>query len=270
MTFRESFAKLWKITAFRHYSLAAGAGLFITYGLGNWMPSFLRRTHHAWSMPEVQHALGFCRSVVTNGVNDCVDMSQTEVGVIFGIAAGVGGAVGTLLGGYLADGKGEADRRWFLWVPMWGKIIGGPLFVAAMLAPSAELSLLFFFAGLALAAMYLGPAVAITHRLVPPGMRAMSSAVLFFIINMIGLGLGPTVVGISSDAIRASATGLAGSFLGPTADLVTQDSLKWSMILAVVLMYPLSILWHTGARRLPKGELDDNGEAMGEAAAAAT
>ena len=270
VTFRQSFAKLWKITAFRHYSLAAGAGLFITYGLGNWMPSFLRRTHHAWSMPEVQHALGFCRSVVTNGVNDCVDMSQTEVGVIFGIAAGVGGAVGTLLGGYLADGKGEADRRWFLWVPMWGKIIGGPLFVAAMLAPSAELSLLFFFAGLALAAMYLGPAVAITHRLVPPGMRAMSSAVLFFIINMIGLGLGPTVVGISSDAIRASATALAGSFLGPTADLVTQDSLKWSMILAVVLMYPLSILWHTGARRLPKGELDDNGEAMGEAAAAAT
>lgn len=260
VTFRRSFAKLWKIAAFRHYALAAGAGLFITYGLGNWMPSFLRRTHHAWSLPEMQQALGFCQSVVTNGVNDCVDMSQTEVGIIFGVAAGVGGAIGTLLGGYLADDRGAADRRWFLWIPMWGKVIGGPLFIAAMLAPSAELSLLLFFAALALAAMYLGPAVAITHRLVPPGMRAMSSAVLFFIINMIGLGLGPTVVGLASDAIRGSAAGLAGSFLGPTAELVTQDSLKWGMILAVVLMYPLSILWHTGAKRLPKGALDDNGD----------
>lgn len=267
ITFRESFAKLWKMSAFRHYSLATGAGLFITFGLGNWMPSFLRRSHGVWSMPDLQHALGFCQSVVTDGVNDCVSMSQTEVGVIFGIAAGVGGAIGTLAGGYLADGKGDADRRWFLWIPMWGKIIGGPLFLAALLVPSAELSLLLFFAGLALAAMYLGPVVAITHRLVPAGMRAMSSAVLFFIANMIGMGLGPTVIGFVSDAVTHSADGLTGSFLGSTPQLVKQDSLKWGMIFAVAIMYPLFILWHTGARRLPTGDLDDQGEPVAAQAA---
>ena len=101
-------------------------------------------------------------------------------------------------------------------------------------------------------------------------MRAMSSAVLFFIINMIGLGLGPTMIGLVSDWITANADGLAQSapWLGDGAEQVKAHSAKWAMILAVVLMYPLSILWHTGAKRLPTGALDDNGEAMAEAAAA--
>ena len=108
-----------------------------------------------------------------------------------------------------------------------------------MLAPSAELSLLFYFPAIGLAAMYLAPSVAITHRLVPPEMRAMASAVYFFIINMIGLGLGPTMIGVVSDALKTS----LGDF-----------SLQWGMIAAVAAMYPLSILWHTGAQRLPKQE----------------
>ena len=44
LTFMQSFAKLWRLRSFRFYSIAAGAGLFVTYGLGNWVPSFLQRT----------------------------------------------------------------------------------------------------------------------------------------------------------------------------------------------------------------------------------
>lgn len=264
VTFKESMAKLWKIAAFRHYALAAGAGLFISYGLGNWVPSFLRRTFGEWGMPELQQTLGFCQSVVVDGVNDCVAMSPTEVGLMYGVVAGVGGFIGTLMGGFLADNRGEKDRRWFLWMPMLGKVIGGPLFIASMLAPNAEISLLLYFPAIALAAMFLGPTVAITHRLVPPAMRAMSSAVLFFIINMIGLGLGPTMIGLVSDWITANAEGLAQSapWIGTSVEEVKDHSAKWAMILAVVLMYPLSIFWHTGAQRLPKGALDDNGDPL--------
>ena len=42
-------------------------------------------------------------------------------------------------------------------------------------------------------------------------------------------------------------------------------SLKWAMIIAVILMTPLAVLWHIGAMKLPKGELDDEGEATKEA-----
>jgi MFS family permease len=242
VTFMQSARKLWAITSFRYYAFAAGAGLFVTYGLGNFMPPFLARTYGEWGYPGLQQALGLCK-----GGAECAAMSTGEIGLLYGTVAGVAGAIGTLAGGYLADGLGSRDRRWFLWLPMWGKLIGGPLFVAAMFAPNAELSLLLYFPAIGLAAMYLGPAVAITHHLVPPAMRAMASAVFFFIINMIGLGLGPTLLGALSDWFAAN-TG-AGKL-----------SLGWAMAAIVVTMYPLTILWHLGAQKLPKGELDDDGE----------
>ncbi len=240
LTFMQSFRELWAFKAFRSYALAAGAGLFVTYGVGNFVPAFLERTYGAWSLPDLQQALGLCRSEIVDGVNDCVAMSTAEIGIIYGTVAGVAGAIGTLAGGYLADGLGAKDRRWFLWVPMWGKLAAGPLFVASLLAASAELSLLLYFPAIGLAAMYLGPSIAITHHLVPPGMRAMASAVFFFIINLIGLGLGPTALGALSDAFRDHAG--AGEM-----------SLQWAMAAVVAAMYPLNLLWHWGASALPRG-----------------
>jgi len=265
VTFLESFRKLWSLKSFRYYSIATGAGTFVTYGLGNWMPSFLPRTFGAWSMPEMQSMLNLCQSEVINGVrqlaDDCTAMSRTEIGLFYGTVSGVGGAIGTIAGGYIADKLGEKDRRWFLWVPMWGKLIGAPLFILALLAPTAELSLLLYFPAITLAAMYLGPSLAITHHLVPASMRAMSSAVLFFILNILGLGTGPLIVGVFSDWITTSGASLADTapWIGSTAEQVGQLSLKWAMIAAVLLMFPLTILWHWGAQRLPTGTLDEDG-----------
>jgi MFS family permease len=273
-SFLKSFAKLWSLKAFPYYALATGAGTFVTYGLGNWMPSFLPRTYGVldpvtlkyvgqWSMPELQAMVGLCKA----GAADCITMNKTEIGLFYGTVSGIGGGIGTILGGYLADRWGAKDRRWFLWVPMWGKLIGAPLFILAMLAPTPELSLLLYFPGITMAAMYLGPSLAITHHLVPASMRAMSSAVLFFILNILGLGTGPFIVGIFSDMITASAATIPDSmpFIGSTVELAKQMSLKWAMIIAVILMFPLTILWHIGATKLPKGELDDEGGAMKEA-----
>lgn len=267
ITFVESFKKLWSLKSFRFYSIATGAGTFVTYGLGNWMPSFLPRTYGEWSMPDLQLALNFCTA---DTLETCAAMSRTEIGIFYGTVAGVGGAIGTIWGGYLADKLGANDRRWFLWVPMWGKIVGAPLFILALLAPTAELSLLFYFPAITTAAIYLGPSLAITHHLVPASMRAMSSAVLFFILNIIGLGTGPTVVGAVSDWIVAASDTLAVSapWIGPTVEDVQRLSLKWSMIVAVLLMLPLTILWHWGAQALPKGELDENGDVKGAVAEA--
>jgi MFS family permease len=225
VTFLGSFKKLWQLKAFRFYSFATGAGTFVTYGVGNWMVPYLERSH-GWE--------------------------RTDIGLMYGLAAGIFGAVGTIGGGYLADRLGAKDRRWFLWVPMWGKIIAGPFFVIGLLAPNGWIALGGYSLGLICASVYLGPSLAITHHLVPPSMRAMSSAVLFFILNMLGLGLGPLLVGYLSD------------YLTNNTDLA-QDSLRWAMAAAVLSMYPLTILWHWGAQALPKGELDDDGNALQEA-----
>src|SRR5262245_14797509 len=149
-TFWTSFKHLWSLKSFRFYSIATGAGTFVTYGLNDWMVSFMERTHH---------------------------LNRTEIGFWFGMVAGIFGAVGTIAGGLLADHLGKKDRRWFLWVPMWGKFLGGPIFLLGLFMPTPTLSLICYGAGLVLAAAYLGPSLAVTHSLVPPGMRAMSSAV---------------------------------------------------------------------------------------------
>lgn len=177
-TFWMSFKHLWSLKSFRFYSLATGAGTFVTYGLNDWMVSFMERTHH---------------------------MNRTEIGFWFGMVAGIFGAIGTIGGGILADHLGKKDRRWFLWVPMWGKFIGGPVFLAGLFMPNPVLSLACYGVGLILAAAYLGPSLAVTHSLVPPGMRAMSSAVLFVFLNIVGIGFGPMLVGFWSDFMNDAA-----------------------------------------------------------------
>ena len=50
--------------------------------------------------------------------------------------------------------------------------------------------------------MYLGPTFAITQSLVTPAMRSLASAILLFVLNIIGLGLGPVFAGFLSDLLR--------------------------------------------------------------------
>jgi hypothetical protein len=48
---------------------------------------------------------------------------------------------------------------------------------------------------------YYGPIVAVPQSLVAPRMRALTSAVTLLVFNLFGLGLGPLVVGMLSDAL---------------------------------------------------------------------
>ncbi|WP_206020111.1 hypothetical protein [Pseudomaricurvus alkylphenolicus] len=84
---------------------------------------------------------------------------------------------------------------------------------------------------------YLAPVIAITHRLVANRMRAMASAILFFIINIIGLGLGPLLVGMVSDLLSAS--------LG-------SESLRYSLLIFCSISTGWAGLhFYLGARHLP-------------------
>jgi hypothetical protein len=68
-----------------------------------------------------------------------------------------------------------------------------------------------------LGATWLGASLAITHSLVGLRQRAVASAVLFFLINLVGLGLGPLLIGSVSDLLRPAlgdADGLRFAILG--------------------------------------------------------
>ena len=114
---------------------------------------------------------------------------------------GLGGMMGNFLGGYLSDRMSPRDARWAMWIPAVANVLTVPFAAVAILSDDFYFSLAMYVIPLTFAYIYLGPTLATTHALVQPRMRAMASAVLFFIVNLIGLGLGPTMVGAISDAL---------------------------------------------------------------------
>lgn len=92
--------------------------------------------------------------------------------------------------------------RWYMWVPGIATILGVPFAFPLYLWPNGYVALALAVPGYILGPMWLGPTLAMTQGLVKLRMRALASAILIFIINMIGLGLGPVFVGYLSDQLQ--------------------------------------------------------------------
>jgi MFS family permease len=146
--------------------------------MGNFMPLFLGRTH---------------------------DMSILDVGWYYGLIAGIGGLAGTYFGGWASDrmNRKTGDKTWYVWIPFISTIAAVPLALNTFLImPNGYLAVYSYFLPVFFGGWYLGPCIASTHFLVGLRMRAMASAILLFVLNLIGLGLGPMVTGFMSDYLE--------------------------------------------------------------------
>ena len=194
----ETLKLLWSRKSFRHLSLACAIHAFITYGAGNFLPSLFLRLH---------------------------DIQSGELGTWLAIGAVFGG-LGTFMGGFLSDHLGKRDKRWYQWIPALSTIITLPFTLFVYTSGNTYLALGTTFLTSIFFSAYLAPNLAITHSLVGLRMRAMSSAVLFFILNLIGLGLGPLFIGMVSD------------FLNPT---LGDESIRYAMVYVI----PVLTIWST-------------------------
>jgi MFS family permease len=131
-------------------------------------------------------------------------MTSGEVGTWLALILGLGGAIGVLMGGFLAQHLAIKDARWYVWIPAIAAIVAAPFAYATYSAGSVSSSLLLFIVPGFLATVYLGNTLAMVHGLVGSRMRALASAILFFVLNLIGLGLGPWSVGVLSDYLEPS------------------------------------------------------------------
>jgi predicted MFS family arabinose efflux permease len=165
---------LWATPTFRHMALGAALHSFAAYGIAAWAPAFLGRVHH---------------------------MQPAEIGLWLGLITGVGGGIGAMSGGVLADRLGVRDARWSLWVPALASLVEIPFWFVFLLWPDPIPAILGGIPGVLGGAMWLGPVFATTQSLVRPDMRALASAVLLFVINLIGLGVGPQAVGVLNDVL---------------------------------------------------------------------
>jgi predicted MFS family arabinose efflux permease len=171
---REVLRFLWGLRSFRHLSMAAALYALAAYGFYAWAPTFLIRVH---------------------------DMGTGEAATWLGLSIGLGGAAGAYLGGRISDGLGASDVRWFMRIPALGAIAAIPFYVLFLFWPDKIIALIFFIPTAVLSAFHSGPTFSMTQGLAKLHMRAMASAILLFIINLIGLGLGPQTVGILNDLL---------------------------------------------------------------------
>ena len=170
----DTIAFMWRLRSFRHLSLAGALHAFVGYGVALFMPSFFIRVH------------GF-------------GLAETSTYLFL---IGLTGMLGTFLGGYLGDRYGGDDKRWYMWIPGIATALGVPFAVLFYTTGNPVLALFLAVPGAILGPMYLGPTFAMTRSLVAPAMRATASALLLFVLNLIGLGLGPVFAGFLSDLLR--------------------------------------------------------------------
>ena len=207
---RESATLIWGLRSFRWLTLAAGLTAFVTYATGNFSPSFLSRSHH---------------------------LQSGEIGTALALIVGLGGITGTYLGGYLTDRLGLRDRRWYLWVPAIALTIALPLRVLAFMVGSLPLCFLLWIPTEICYTTFLAPSIAIAHAMVPAALRAFISSILFFVLNLIGLGAGPLFTGWVSDLLTPR--------FGP-------EALRWSMVITCLAWIPAVCCYLLAAGNLRK------------------
>ena len=127
----------------------------------------------------------------------------------------------------LGDRLGNGHPRGYALVPAVAFAITLPAYLLAFSSTSLWTASLLFLVPTALGLTWLGPVVTAITRLVPPEMRATASALFLFINNLIGLGLGSTVIGAISDALldqflESKPNGLASSLTHREREVVQQ------------------------------------------------
>jgi hypothetical protein len=131
-------------------------------------------------------------------------MSLVETSNALAVITLTGGLAGTYLGGKLSDiysQRNGGDPRYQMWVPAIALLINIPVWLLALLLPGKWAVMTMMIPAIALGATYLGPSISATHQLVGVRERAVSGALLLFVLNLIGIGMGPMLSGFFSDVI---------------------------------------------------------------------
>jgi predicted MFS family arabinose efflux permease len=163
---------MWRVRSARHVVIGSSLAGFVGYGFVLWMPSFLMRSH---------------------------GLSPSEVGFTLALMAGIIGGLGTFTAGRLTDVLARRDQRWRAWVVAAGKAGYVPFLAAVFLVDDFWLALALYTVPAFFGGFYLAPTFSLIQSLVTLRMRALASSITLFILNIIGLGFGPQLVGVMSD-----------------------------------------------------------------------
>ena len=198
-------AHLWSLPSSRHLSIAVVLVFTVGYGLAPWYAAFMIRSH---------------------------GMGIAELGVWLGAIFGISGIAGILLGGYIAERWFSHDESLQTRLSAISSVALVPCFVLFLLLPKKVDALMALIPLSVTFLLFMGPTFALLQRLVPDGMRATTLAVIMLLANLVGMGIGPQLVGILSDLL-APKTG--------------NDSLRYAMLaMSLVALWAAFHFWRAG------------------------
>jgi MFS family permease len=158
-------------------ALASAATQIITYGAGNFTTLFLMREK---------------------------GMTLGDVSLWYALVVAVGMGGGIFASGHVIDRFTRRSKAAYATVPALSLSLAVLPFLGFVWAPGWPLALAFLLFPTFLNYFYLSSAVALVQEEVAPERRVLSGALLLLVMNLIGMGVGPTFVGAVSDAFRAS------------------------------------------------------------------
>lgn len=159
----------------RHTIIGAALVSMVGYGALTWLATFLVRIHN---------------------------MELAQIGLYLAFVVGLLGALATWAGGWFADKIGKNNPDWRLKFVAVAILLAKPLAIIFYLSDDLVFALAFLIVPAALGAMFSGPSFSHIYSSIEPAKRAMATAILMFITNLIGLGLGPIFVGLLSDLLE--------------------------------------------------------------------
>ena len=206
-------------------ALSCGSAAFVTYGVLNFTVPLLQRDKH---------------------------IPASELQLWYALQLAIVGSVGVWLSGYLVDRYSKRGNAAYAFVPAAAFLIAIPFYLGFVWAPDWKLSLLFLNIPVLLNTFYLAPGLAVVQNSMRPSQRTMAGALLLLVLNLIGLGLGPTFVGMMSTDVflpKVTAAFTAAHGLAPTGAAlpgVKAEALRNAMY-ALTPFYLVAVGFHLAA-----------------------
>lgn len=172
----ETFYYIWRTKSLRYAVLAITVASIPGYGASAWFPAFFMRTH---------------------------ELTLAQAGMIIGLGGALSGLAGALAGGIAFDRFAKTSMASAVRLMAWSQMVAVPASILLFTIDHLVLAVIVMIIPAFCTSFYAGPTFALVQSLAQVRMRAVAASITMLTVNLIGLGLGPQLIGILSDLLSS-------------------------------------------------------------------